>query len=167
MNLSYFIPALVCPAFPWHVPLQNGAFHPWPATPGNLSSHCAEIYPLKVPPTDAYSTLWDATEHTEPFPSTATFYCENFKSTEKLKKQYNEHPYILIICSPIINIFPYLLFYLLLFFFFMNYLRVCCKHKPASPLICLHTSKNKDILPHNSFPTIHLNKVILIKYYLK
>ena len=54
-NFSILSPPLACPAFPWQCPSQI-PFHPWPATSGNPSSHCAEIRSLNFAPTDVYFT---------------------------------------------------------------------------------------------------------------
>lgn len=63
---------------------QNGLFHLWLATSGNLYSHCAEIHPLNVIPTDSHSALWDSREHKEQF-SPCYFLFWKFQVYRKVK----------------------------------------------------------------------------------
>lgn len=111
-----------------NAPSQSNPLHLWPAMLGNPSSHCAEIQPLNfrprthIPPSGTQRN----TEQSLP----RLLFILQFQ-VYRGNSTINTH--MLFIYSPIINIFPYLRLYLLLFFPSGIIWGLFSKHKTASP----------------------------------
>lgn len=157
MWIFCFIPSIGLSSFSLTAFPQSGPSYLWLALSGNLYSPPSLFYP------QTHILPCRTPGNNKAVPFTATLYFGNFKSTEMLKDStINTH--ILFIYSPMINIFPYVLFY------FSIFVVVASSHQSFESMLqwILNTSpKNKDILPDNIIPIIHLKKVMLIKYSLK